>query len=106
MTDNKPAKDVQKEEIKRDQEIESPELVKKFDFWGIKDFIAFLRNPTKIFFLNLLAGIGRGLGFAIGFTILAALVILILRRAVSVPVIGSYIAKILEFVEAQRAIYR
>ncbi|MCX8014480.1 MAG: DUF5665 domain-containing protein [candidate division WOR-3 bacterium] len=105
MAESKLPGDNQKENIKTDREIESPELVKKFDFWGIKDFIAFLRNPTKIFFLNLLAGIGRGFGFAIGFTILAAIVILLLRRAVSVPVIGSYIAKILEFIEAKRAVY-
>jgi hypothetical protein len=92
-----------KEEIKPPSEnLEQPELFKKFDFWGLGDFIAFLKSPTKIFFLNLLAGIGRGLGFAIGFTILTAIVILVLRRAVSVPVIGEYISKVLEFVESQR----
>jgi hypothetical protein len=84
------------------QEPGNPELIKKFDFWGFTDFIAFLKSPTKIFFLNLLAGIGRGLGFALGFTILTAIVILLLRRAVSVPVIGEYISKVLEFVESQR----
>ncbi len=88
------------------ESLESPELLKKFDFWGVGDFIAFLKSPTKIFFLNLLAGIGRGLGFAIGFTILTAIVILVLRHAVSVPVIGAYISKVLEFIEAQRQVYR
>ena len=87
------------------EKLESPELFKKFDFWGISEFITFLKNPTRIFFLNLLAGIGRGLGFAIGFTILAAIVIILMRNAVSVPVIGTYIAKILEFVDAQKQMY-
>jgi len=96
-----------KEELKpRSESLESPELLKKFDFWGVADFIAFLKSPTKIFFLNLLAGIGRGLGFALGFTILTAIVILLLRRAVSVPVIGAYISKVLEFIDAQRQVYR
>jgi len=96
-----------KEELKPASENqENPELFKRFDFWGLGDFIAFLKSPTKIFFLNFLAGIGRGLGFAIGFTILAAIVILLLRRAVSVPVIGTYISKILEFIEVQRNAYR
>jgi len=84
------------------QEPDNLELIKKFDFWGFADFIAFLKSPTKIFFLNLLAGIGRGLGFAIGFTVLTAIVILLMKRAVSVPVIGEYISKVLEFVESQR----
>jgi len=92
-----------KAEIKPPPEnLEHPELFKKFDFWGISDFIAFLRSPTKIFFLNLLAGIGRGLGFAIGFTILTAIIILLMKRAVSVPVIGEYISKVLDFIESQR----
>jgi hypothetical protein len=96
-----------KEELKPSPEnLENPELLKKFDFWGMGDFIAFLKSPTKVFFLNLLAGIGRGLGFAIGFTILTAIVILVLRHAVSVPVIGNYISKILEFIDSQRQVYR
>lgn len=82
------------------------EILKRFDFFGVGEMIAFLKSPTKVFFLNLLAGIGRGLGFAVGFMILAAILILVMRRAVSVPVIGNYISKILEFIEAQRQMYR
>jgi hypothetical protein len=84
---------------------ELSEIIKKFDVIGVGELIAFLKSPVKLFFLNLLAGVARGLGFAIGFTILAALMLLILRRAVSVPVIGAYIAKILEVIELQRKIY-
>lgn len=93
----------QEQEKKTDpKQVEHPELMKKFDFWGIGEFITFLKNPTRIFFLNLLAGLGRGVGFALGFTILTALVIFLLKRAVSVPVIGNYIAQLLEFIQAQR----
>jgi hypothetical protein len=94
--------DKKEEKTPDPEQIEHPELMKRFDFWGIGEFISFLKSPTRIFFLNLLAGIGRGLGFAIGFTILTAFVILVLKRAVSVPIIGTYISKLLEFIEVQR----
>ncbi len=83
-----------------------PNFWKQLDFLGVSELIAYLRNPTKVFFINLLAGIGRGLGFALGMTILAAFIFLLLRRAVNAPVIGAYIAKILEIIDAQRQIYR
>jgi hypothetical protein len=80
--------------------------IRQLDFLGIQELFAFLKSPVRLFFLNLLAGLGRGLGFAIGFTILAAMVIFLLRRAVSVPVIGKYISQILEFIETQRQLPR
>jgi hypothetical protein len=88
------------------EESKTKDLLKNFDFFGIGEMIAFLKNPLKVFFLNMLAGIGRGFGFAVGFMLLAAILILTMRRAVSVPVIGGYIAKILEFIETQRQIVR
>lgn len=106
MTEKKEELSLKEKRQPQENNIEPPELFKKFDFWGIGEFITFLKNPTRIFFLNLLAGIGRGFGFAIGFLILAAIMILVLKRAVSVPVIGNYIAKILEFIDAQRQMYR
>ena len=85
---------------------EKLEILKQIDFIGVHELVAFLKNPKKVFFYNFLAGIGRGLGFAVGFTVLTAIAILLMRRAVSIPVLGNYIAKILEFIEAQRQVYR
>ncbi|MCX7785012.1 MAG: DUF5665 domain-containing protein [candidate division WOR-3 bacterium] len=93
-------------EKKTNSQRSAPNFWKQLDVFGVSELITFLRNPTKVFFINLLAGIGRGLGFALGMTILAALVILVLRRAVNAPVIGAYIAKILEVIDYQRQMYR
>ncbi|MBS4016486.1 MAG: hypothetical protein KGZ86_08660 [Candidatus Latescibacteria bacterium] len=100
----KEKKDIAEPPVKPEETEESKtkEGLKRFDFLGVGEMIAFLRNPFKVFFLNVVAGIGRGFGFAIGFMLLAAILILVMKRAVSVPVIGGYIAKILEFIEAQR----
>ncbi len=64
-----------------------------------------LRNPWKIFFYNILAGVGRGLGFALGFTVLAAAVMVVaialLRSAISLPVVGHHIAEFITSVQNQ-----
>lgn len=104
--EEKKEKPVVSEQPAPSEDTKKNEVLKRFDFFGVGEMVAFLKSPTKVFFLNLLAGIGRGLGFAVGFMILAAILILVMRRAVSVPVIGSYISKILEFIEVQRQMYR
>uniref|UniRef100_A0A7C6EDK5 Uncharacterized protein n=1 Tax=candidate division WOR-3 bacterium TaxID=2052148 RepID=A0A7C6EDK5_UNCW3 len=83
--------------------------------WGFKGakplcdiagLYSYLTPPRRLFFVNLLAGRARGLGFAIGMTILAALIILLLRYVVFVPYLGKFIARLLEVVETQRSLYR
>jgi hypothetical protein len=50
--------------------------------------------------LNFAAGLARGLGLAVGFSILGALVILVLRRLVvlNLPLIGDFIAELIKLV--------
>ena len=50
---------------------------------------------------NLLYGIVRGLGFTLGFTVLGALVIVILRNLVTenIPVIGDFLAEVIHAIE-------
>ncbi|MEO0098783.1 MAG: DUF5665 domain-containing protein [candidate division WOR-3 bacterium] len=76
------------------------------DLFGLKELSNYLGRKRKIFFLNFLAGIARGLGFAIGMTIIFAFLLLILRKFVSVPFLGRYIAQLLEIIETQRALPR
>jgi hypothetical protein len=50
---------------------------------------------------NFLSGLMRGLGMAIGFTILGALIVVLLRKlaASSIPYIAELISKIIEIIE-------
>ena len=61
-------------------------------------------SKREILKRNLIAGIARGVGIGIGVTIVTAIIILILRRLImlNIPVIGDYIADIVEIVERNR----
>ena len=61
-------------------------------------------SKKEILKRNLIAGIARGVGIGIGVTVVTAIIILILRRLImlNIPVIGDYIADIVEIVERSR----
>ncbi|MBC7340204.1 MAG: hypothetical protein H5U04_10180 [Firmicutes bacterium] len=69
----------------------------------LAEYLELLQRPGRLIYLNLLAGLARGLGMAIGFTILGAVVIWFLRSSflVNMPVIGSWIAQLVRIVEME-----
>ena len=60
-----------------------------------------LGNTKKVIIRNFFAGISKGFGIGIGFTILTAIIIYILQKIVrlNIPIIGQYIANIAKIVE-------
>jgi len=70
---------------------------------GVSEYLEMLHNPRRLFFTNFWAGIYRGFGMAIGFTILAGIVIYILQEIITlnIPVIGDFIADIVRIVQNQ-----
>jgi hypothetical protein len=79
------------------------EIALNMEKLGISEYIEMLNNPRRLFLVNLWAGIARGFGMAIGFTVLAALVIYILQKIIilNIPVIGDFIADIVKIVQDQ-----
>ena len=63
-----------------------------------------LGSRKEIVKRNLIAGIFRGVGIGIGVTIITALLVMLLQKIVTlnIPVIGEYIADIVEIVEKSR----
>ena len=61
-------------------------------------------NKKEILKRNLIAGIARGIGIGIGITIITAIIVYLLRKLImlNIPVIGDYIADIVEIVEKSR----
>ena len=58
-------------------------------------------SKKEILKRNLIAGISRGVGIGIGVTLITAIIVYILRRIImlNIPVIGDYIADIIQIVE-------
>ena len=63
-----------------------------------------LGNTKKLLIRNFISGITKGIGIGIGFTILTAILLIVLQKIVTlnIPVIGDYISDIIEIVENRR----
>ncbi|WP_455538471.1 DUF5665 domain-containing protein [Terrisporobacter sp.] len=68
----------------------------------IRDYMYLTDSKRRLFIVNFIAGLGKGFGQAIGFTILAAVVLSILFSWVNLPIIGRYIARLLNIVQQYR----
>ncbi len=66
----------------------------------ILEYVNLMENPKRLLLINFVAGLARGLGIAVGFSVLGAVAILILRRLVvlNLPLIGDFIAEIIKLV--------
>jgi len=68
----------------------------------ISEYTEIINNPKRLLLVNFVGGLARGLGMAIGFTILAAVVIYFIRQMVNLPLIGKYIAELLNIIDNYR----
>ena len=68
----------------------------------IREYMMLTDSKRRLFLINFVAGLGKGFGQAIGFTVLAALVLYLLSTWVDLPVIGSFISKLINIVDQYR----
>ena len=68
----------------------------------IREYMMLTDSKRRLFLINFVAGLGKGFGQSIGFTILAGLVLYLLSTWVDLPVIGEYIAKLMNIVDKYR----
>ncbi|MCG9968648.1 DUF5665 domain-containing protein [Pelotomaculum terephthalicicum JT] len=66
----------------------------------LAEYVSLLEHPWRLMYINFIAGLARGVGIAIGFTILGAVVLYFLRILVmlNLPLIGDFIAEIVRLV--------
>ena len=79
-------------------------LIKILEKANVVELSYILGNKKEILKRNLIAGIARGVGIGIGITIITAIIIYLLRKLImlNIPIIGDYIADIVEIVENSR----
>ncbi len=67
----------------------------------LTEYIQYVENKKRMLFLQFIGGLARGLGTAVGFTILGAIVIIILQNlaARNLPLIGDFLAKLVTLVQ-------
>lgn len=67
----------------------------------LSEYLELIQNPRRLIFMNFVAGVARGFGFVMGMTVLVALALFGLSKMVDLPLIGKYIAKIVEIVHQE-----
>lgn len=80
------------------------EMIKKVENKSLIELSYTIGNKKQIIIKNLIAGISRGVGISIGITIITAIIVLLLQRIVelNIPIIGKYLADIVDIVEKSR----
>lgn len=79
-------------------------IAERLDASRIADYVELMNKPRKLIWMSFVAGIARGLGIAVGATVIFALVLELLRRLIVVNVlgIGDFIVSILKVIEARQ----
>ena len=67
----------------------------------IGDYVAIMSHPRRLILTNFIGGLARGFGMAIGFTLLGAVALYLLRQAVllNLPFIGGFVAEVVKIVQ-------
>ena len=69
----------------------------------LDEYVERLGSRRRQIFDSLLFGICRGLGFTLGFSVLGALIAVLLRSMVvdNIPLIGGFLAEVIHAIEAR-----
>ncbi len=67
----------------------------------IAEYVELLNRPRRLIYLNLMAGLFRGMGMAVGFTVLGALVIYVLTRSFvsNLPLVGDFLGELVWIIQ-------
>lgn len=86
---------------KNDAERRLDELIRTLERLQLAEYIRYVDDTRRLMRTQFLGGIARGVGVAVGFTVLGGAAVIILNRLAqhNLPVIGDFIAQIAAIVK-------
>lgn len=77
------------------------EHLQRMEQLRLAEYIAYISDRRRLIRSHFLSGLARGVGMAIGFTILGAVLVILLRRLAeqNLPLIGDFLAQIVTVVQ-------
>ena len=69
----------------------------------LEECLEYVSDRRRVLLRSLLVGLGRGVGFTLGFSVLGALLAVALRGVVvdNIPLIGGFLAEVIHAIEAR-----
>ena len=76
-------------------------VAQRMEQMHLERYLRHVHNWRRRLLMDFLSGIARGVGFSVGFTVLGALLLYILRNIAlaNLPVIGEFLADLVRIVE-------
>lgn len=67
----------------------------------ISEYVDLLNHPKRLIYLNFMAGVFRGVGLAVGFTVLGATLIYVLTRSfvLNLPLVGKFLGELVWIIQ-------
>jgi len=65
-------------------------------------YLQIIDDKKKFLWYNFLTGAAKGLGFVIGSTLMLALALWLLSQLITIPVLGNWIADLINYIRAAR----
>ncbi|MDO7786229.1 DUF5665 domain-containing protein [Desulforamulus aquiferis] len=77
------------------------QLAANMEKMKLAEYVELLGNTKRLLWVNFISGIARGVGIAVGFTILGAILLYFLQKLVvlNLPIIGDFIAQVVQMVQ-------
>lgn len=77
------------------------EHLQRLESLRLAEYITYVNDRRRLIRSHFLGGLARGVGMAVGFTVLGAVLVLVLRHlaAQNLPLIGDFLAQIVTVVQ-------
>ncbi len=77
------------------------EIARTLEKMNFGEYVEYLNDTWRVIRTNFIAGLARGFGMAVGFTLLGAVVLYFLTQLANenLPIIGGFIAEIVKIVK-------